>query len=209
MSLKIGDIEVLILQMNRYFDAFASKNWNGVSVIKTQEDLLEQLATVIIPYFESKISRVTTEAISKDLQEELQELHGLYAKSAYQYAFILSRIPDQKETYLKYLRIATEGNHSQKRHCQYYFAKEMEVTDPALSLNYYEKAVHAGYQVATFRLGELWEAGSAVVGGQSSLEKAVEFYQLAGVRGHQEGASRALKCIKAKEAAEEKEMASA
>ncbi|KAI9331731.1 hypothetical protein BDR26DRAFT_662449 [Obelidium mucronatum] len=191
MGVHLGRIQTLIDLTDEYFEAFSANNWEGFTVVKTREDLLAWLSNLILPYLEAKI---VTNADGESLRSKL---NARYTESAHQYASLLSKIPEQKETYLKYLKIVADGNHSQTCSSQYTLAKELEVVDPELSLVYYEKANDSDHPMSAFRLGELWESGSAVVGGHISLEKAVEYYRLAGKHGHAEGESRELKCSKA------------
>ncbi|KAI9328158.1 hypothetical protein BDR26DRAFT_874445 [Obelidium mucronatum] len=67
-----------------------------------------------------------------------KELNAQYIESSYQYAFIMSHVSKQDDKFHKYLKIAADGDHSQKHSAQYFFAKEMENVDPALSFDYYK-----------------------------------------------------------------------
>ncbi|KAI9328159.1 hypothetical protein BDR26DRAFT_874448, partial [Obelidium mucronatum] len=93
----------------------------------------------------------------------------------------------------KYFEI---GARLHDRPCQIRFAQCIESTDPSLALHYYENAASCEEVDAIFRLAELWETGSVVVGGKASMANALEYYKQGEELGHKESGKRALECLK-------------
>ncbi|KAJ3030816.1 UNVERIFIED_CONTAM: hypothetical protein HDU68_007733 [Siphonaria sp. JEL0065] len=95
----------------------------------------------------------------------------------------------------KYFEISARLHHPK---AQARFAQCIEQTDPTLSLSVYKKAADNGVIEAIFRLGELWESGSPVIGGEASIDVALEFYQQGEELGHKDSAIRVIGCMKKK-----------
>ncbi|KAI9328173.1 hypothetical protein BDR26DRAFT_901015 [Obelidium mucronatum] len=164
-------------------------------VSRTHQEVIDWLSDLIIPRLESEITAAT---FTSGDSPNLPSLNTQLYTSAYQLATLLAKIPEQNEKYHKYLRIAADGdgNKWETKDAQFSFAKGMEDVDPALSFIYYKNASANNHSAAAFRLGELWESGSVIVGGEASLDEAVKYYQIAEKAGNTEAGKRVLDCVK-------------
>ncbi|KAI9326008.1 hypothetical protein BDR26DRAFT_151354 [Obelidium mucronatum] len=200
VALHFGRTDVLTRIATRYVETFTKKSINKSCVSRTREEVIDLFTNLIIPRLESEMAIAANEAANRDgtksSKKEVADLNTQFCTCIHQLATLLSGIPEQKEAYLKYLRIAADGIHREAANAQFTFAKEMEVLDPGLSFIYFQKSSANNHVFAAFRLGELWEAGSIVVGGETSLEEAAKYYAVAGNNGHQEAGTRLLDFMK-------------